>query len=687
MDTHAPRTRPPDATREWLEADGLGAFAMGTPSGIRTRRYHGLLSAAQTPPTRRVMLVNALEAWLELDGRRVALSSHAYDPDVVHPDGASRLASFEAEPCPTRTWDVGDGLRVVERTFVRHGSPLVVVTWRLEGAAKRFREARLEVRPLLSGRDLHGLHHESPAFGFDAWVDRRLVRWAPYPDLPAVLALWDGVYRHDPAWYRSFRYDEERARGYDYREDLAAPGVLSADLRAGEAALVLAADAPPGSRPDAPGPAAGHGLASFHRAGDLLRRASSAAELARALWDAERERRERLGSPLSRAADAYLVRRGEGLTVVAGYPWFADWGRDTFLSLRGLCLATGRLDEALAILLEWSGLVSRGMLPNRFAEFGEEPEYNSVDASLWFAIAVHDLFAAFAAAGRELPAGARGRLERAVAAILWGYAAGTRYGIRAELDGLLACGEEGTQLTWMDAKVDGRVITPRAGKPVEVQALWINALRFASGFEPGFEGLAARAARSFEERFWNEEAGCLDDVVDADPPGPVADASVRPNQILAVGGLPWALLEGERARRVVDLVEARLWTPLGLRTLDPADPRYHGVYAGGPVERDEAYHQGTAWPWLIGPFVEAWLRVRGSGADARREARERFLQPLLEHLAEAGLGHVSEVADGDAPHRPGGCPFQAWSVGELLRAQRLLEPEPRKRERARAARG
>ena len=391
----------------------------------------------------------------------------------------------------------------------------------------------------------------------------------------------------------------------------------------------------------------------------------------------ERSRRARLGSSLERAGDAYLVRRGDGKTIIAGYPWFTDWGRDTLIALRGLCLATGRFTDARSILLEWAGLVSEGMLPNRFVDQGDAAEYNTIDASLWFVIAVHDYLTAMARGRLEVPAPDLRALQGAVLAILSGHVRGTRYGIRARDDGLLAGGEAGVQLTWMDAKVGHWVVTPRVGKPVEIQALWLNALRVAERFTGEYRPLYERGAAAFTERFWNAEGGYLHDVIDADhEPGKV-DPSFRPNQIFAVGGLPFQLLEGPRARRVVDAVEQVLWTPIGLRTLAPGSPGYQPVYVGDMRARDGAYHQGTAWPWLLGPFVEAWVRVRDDTADARRQARHRFLEPLLAHLNEAGLGHISEIADADAPHTPRGCPFQAWSVGEALRIQlEILRERP-----------
>jgi predicted glycogen debranching enzyme len=378
---------------------------------------------------------------------------------------------------------------------------------------------------------------------------------------------------------------------------------------------------------------------------------------------------------LERAADAYLVRRGSGKTIVAGYPWFTDWGRDTFIALRGLCLATGRFDVARRILVEWSGRVSEGMLPNLFVERGSTPEFNSVDASLWYVIAVYEFLEAMAAGRKRLPARDLARLVAAVEAILDGYSRGTRYRIHMDGDGLLACGEPGVQLTWMDAKIGDWVVTPRIGKPVEVQALWLNALKIGglngrSRSEAFEHGLA-----SFRERFWNEAEGALYDVVDVDHVPGTADATFRPNQIFAVGGLPFALIDGARGRRIVDSVEGRLWTPLGPRSLARGEPSYTARYRGGVRERDTVYHQGTVWPWLSGAFIEAWVRVRGGTAAAKHEAHERFLTPLLRHLGEAGLGHVSEIADAEPPHMARGCPFQAWSMGELVRLHRALLAE------------
>jgi predicted glycogen debranching enzyme len=394
---------------------------------------------------------------------------------------------------------------------------------------------------------------------------------------------------------------------------------------------------------------------------------------ARALRAAERTRRAAFASPLDRAADAYVVRRDAGLTIVAGYPWFGDWGRDTFIALRGLCLATGRIDDAGRMLDEWADLVAEGMIPNRLPDRGDQPEYNSVDASLWYAIAVAEYLALGSSA--SIPSRRVERLRGAVDAILDGYSRGTRHGICADADGLLAAGEPGVQLTWMDSKIGDWVVTPRVGKPVEIQALWLNALAAASDWRPALRDRLELGLASFERRFWSAERGFLHDVVDVDHVPGMHDSTLRPNQILAIGGLPLPLVTGARARSIVDVVERELLTPLGLRSLGPREPAYVMRYEGGVRERDSSYHQGTVWPWLIGPFVEAWVRVHGADDRARSEAAARFLPALDEHRNRAGLGHISEIADAEPPHTPRGCPFQAWSLGEYLRfVRRVLAP-------------
>jgi len=635
---------------EWLEADGLGGFATGSADGIRRRRYHGILNAARQPPVDRVCLVNGFEATVTTLAGAFSLSSHLYDPDLVHPDGVTRIVSFEPDPWPTWTFRLDDGTEIIHELFVPRGVAMAVLVWRL---ARRVAGAKLEVRPLLSGRGIHSLHRENGNFRFAPEnLTDKVIRFRPYDSIPAVVSIASGRFSFDPRWYRNFAYEEERRRGFDFLEDLASPGRYEFDIEAAGAVWIVAA-------------------------GDSAPRLAGQDPLAYAEAESSRERarRGRFPSRLERSAEAYLVRRGNGETIIAGYPWFADWGRDSFISLRGLCLATGRLEEAQEILLEWSGTVSEGMIPNRFVESGAAAEFNSVDASLWFVVVAGEFLAEAGRRGFVVTQADRRLLEAAVIEIIRFHCAGTRYGIRMDEDGLLAAGVPGLPLTWMDARSGQRSLTPRIGKPVEIQALWVNALAVAEEISPEWGPIRRAAESSFGARFWNIEEGCLHDVIDAGGVAGAVDSSMRPNQIFAVGGLPIALIGAERAQSIVDQVGARLWTPMGLRSLAVSERGYEGRYEGGAVERDEAYHQGTVWPWLIGAFVEAWVRVHGGGTEAKSEARQRFLVPLLRNLDEAGLGHFSEIADGDSPHAPRGAPFQAWSLAEVLRLEKIVLAE------------
>ena len=680
---------PIDPGAEWLEADGLGGFASGTVSGIRTRRYHALLLTATTPPAGRMVLVNGLDAWVETPRGTFAISSQRYGPDVIHPDGLSRIESFEHEPWPRWRYKIGENLVIEQELFVSKGESAIFISWKIVdpkrqitgalrdaaatnnesndacvlecGAAAPLSNAiKLRVRPFLSGRDFHSAHHENGSFRFEAAQSGERVMFRSYDGVPAVIAYSNGTYTHDPTWYRNFLYSEELARGLDAVEDLASPGVFEFLVSEKPAVLMLTAETVAGG--DDPG-------SSNQPASTPTTTESIEARYAQ-FRNIEQARRNNFSGPLERAADAYLVKRGNGKTLIAGYPWFGDWGRDTFVSLRGLCIATGRLEEARDILLQWAGTVSEGMLPNRFPDQGEQPEFNSVDASLWYVIAVHDYLLAARKQPNLTDDCHTKRLSAAVEAILTGYNEGTRFGIRADRDALLSAGERGQQLTWMDARVDGREITPRIGKPVEIQALWLNALAIGAKFSARWQPLLEKGRAAFESKFWNEHAGYLADVIDCDHQPGAIDLTFRPNQIFAIGGLPLMLLSTEKARRVVDAVEARLLTPIGLRSLAPGETGYAPHYTGDSRARDSIYHQGTVWLWLIGAFVEAWVRVRGSTPLAKKNARERFLPPFHEHLNRAGLGHVSEICDAERPHVPRGCPFQAWSLGELLRLDR-----------------
>ena len=591
-----------------------------------------------------MVLVNGFDAEVEMAAGRFALTTQRYSPGVDAPDGVARLESFCLEPWPQWTYALPGG-KIIHDLFVPRDTATVVLRWRWEG--DRVQPLCLHVRPFFSGRDFHATHHENPAFRFEPEIVPEGERWRFYEGVPEVAVRGNGVYHHEPCWYRNFLYDEELARGLDATEDLAAPGRYEFDLTAGPAALIFSTD---------------------RRI--LLPISSSPVELAEKLTRKEKTRRVAFSTPRLRAADAYLVARSPGQTIIAGYPWFGDWGRDTFIAMRGLCLATGRLREAREILIAWAGTVSQGMLPNRFPDHGDQPEYNSVDASLWYVIVVHEFLEAIGndpalGAGKEI-------LLAAVESILTGYQQGTRYGIRCDSDGLLACGEPGVQLTWMDAKVGDWVVTPRIGKPVEVQALWLNALGLTNRCSPQWRAAYDHGVASFQQRFWNEIRDCLYDVVDVDHQPGQFDDCIRPNQIFALGGLPLTFFDSKQTKRAMQVVEEQLWTPMGLRSLAPGEKDYAPHYEGTPLQRDGAYHQGTVWPWLAGPFIEAWVRLRGGTPEAKAQARELFFTPQLARLDLLGLNHVPEIADGDAPHTARGCPFQAWSLGEVLRLERKI---------------
>jgi predicted glycogen debranching enzyme len=440
-------------------------------------------------------------------------------------------------------------------------------------------------------------------------------------------------------------YGIEQERGLDYREDLFNPFVVSFALgQRTVAAAIIASTRPSDAR-----------QARELRRSEIQRRAALLASS---------PSKDPLVQTLTAASDQFVVKRGELKTIIAGYHWFSDWGRDTMVALPGLTLVTGRSEVARSILSAFANSVDQGMLPNRFPDAGERPEYNTVDATLWFFEAIR-AFAKYTA-DFEFVESLYGTLKD----IIDWHLRGTRYGIRVDSDGLLASGEAGVQLTWMDVKIGDWVVTPRYGKPVEIQALWYNALRIMDDFacrfgdsasQIFFHELAARALDSCNRLFWNVEIGCLYDVVN----GEVRDASIRPNQVFAVS-LLHTMLSREKAKSVIDVVERELLTPLGLRSLSPQDPQYRPRYEGGVRERDSSYHQGTVWPWLMGPFITAYMKVNDRSEQAREQAA-RWLNGFGEHLQTAGLGQISEIADADPPYRARGCVAQAWSIAELLR--------------------
>lgn len=639
-------------TREWLETNGIGGYASSTIIGMKTRRYHGLLVAATNPPTGRMVLLSKLEETLVIGDQRYELGCNRY-PGVVHPKGYQYLQRFRLEPFPVWTYAAGDA--VIEKTICMiHGENTVVVRYELNGAAAAG-EISLEVAPLIAFRDYHSLTHENAAI--NAWTLHTPYSHyiTAYDGVPGMyLQTGDGEWLSTNEWYRRFQYSAEQERGLGFEEDLFNPCVIRFSLTPAQTVYIIA----------------GLEHHAYEEAAPLMEREADR----RATIVPAAAQGDPFVAKLYRAADQFIVSRGEQKTVIAGYHWFTDWGRDTMIALPGLTLSTGRFEFARSILLEFAKYVDQGMLPNRFPDKGEEPEYNTVDATLWYFEAIRAYVET--SGNKDL---VRDGLYEVLADIIEWHLRGTRYNIKVDSDGLLSSGANGVQLTWMDAKVGDWVVTPRRGKPVEIQALWYNALCTMRDFAMNlgkedlskqYSLLAAKAKSSFNQQFWNEQSGCLYDVVDGD----FRDGSIRPNQVIALS-LAHSMVPREKALKILEVVERELLTPFGLRSLAPSDPRYVSHYGGDPLSRDGAYHQGTVWGWLIGPYVAALLKSNKSSPAARAKATAA-LEPFKAHLLEAGLGQVSEIFDGDLPHKPGGCIAQAWSVAELLRCISLLQAAP-----------
>ena len=633
----------PALRREWLETNGIGGFASSTIACVNTRRYHALLTAALDQPPGRYVLLSKLEATLIVAGDQLPLCANIY-PAAVYPAGFQFLRSFRLDPFPVLTFAVPGGV-IEKRIAMAQGENTAVVEYRLLSGGP----CTLELRPLVAFRGYHETTHENDALSPALAQQEGGVSIQPYSSLPPLFfSFTPGEVTPVSEWYRNFVYPRELERGLDHLEDLFCPFALRFEFHAANPIRIVASTIPNRTAAEA---------ASIFETETRRRRALRSAVPA---GDA-------LSETLFEASDAFLVRRPAGdPTVIAGYHWFTDWGRDTMISLPGLTLVTRRFDLARQLLCTWTAALDRGMLPNRFPDSGSIPEYNSADASLWLFEAVRKYL--------EYTRGfafVRSSLYQPLLSIIDWYSRGTRFGIRCDSDGLVIAGDEGTQLTWMDAMVAGRPATPRHGKPVEIQALWYNALRVAESLAREFNDtdtathLAARAAQtaeSFSACFWNHAAECLFDVIDQ----PGASAAIRPNQVIALS-LGFPLLAGDKALSILSVVERDLLTPFGLRTLAPSDPNYRGVYEGGVEQRDASYHQGPVWPWLLGHFVSAYMRVHGRGAESIAHGK-RWLSAFDLHLSEAGLGFISEIFDGDPPHHPRGCIAQAWSAAEVLRS-------------------
>ncbi len=629
-------------SREWLLTNGRGGYAMGTVAGMLTRRYHGLLIAAIDPPVARRLVVARLEIDAVYDGQRYELGTNRWSSGAIAPQGWRYALDFALDAgLPTWTYALGDALLEVTLAMPL-GADATAIALRVARARSAI---ALSARLVVADRDHHGgslppLDAFAPALATDGATvtlpasGRRLYVYAPSANVRTAGEVYAG-----------FLLARETERGLqdvdDYAHVLTLEWTLAPQATAG---VVVTLD------PTVPRDA--HAVVATRRAANAARVSSQPNPL--------------LGA-LALAGDAFVVTRDASAretTILAGYPWFTDWGRDAMIALPGLLLATGREQDARSVLRTFAAHVVDGLVPNRFPDSGGPAEYNTIDASLWFVEAVRDYVA------RTSDVALLADLFPAVRAVIDGYKNGTRYGIGVDADGLVRGSADGVQLTWMDAKVGDRVITPRRGKPIEIAALWYNALRACEGFAQrlgrptsAYRAMAERAASGIES-FWDATRGWCADVLD----GPAGDDwSLRPNQLFTVS-LSATAFDVTRARSIVDVCAARLWTPMGLRTLASDDPAYVGTYGGTQSARDGAYHQGTVWPWLIGPFARAHLRAYGDRAGTRA-----FVAPLIDALELDALGTLCEIASGDPPHEPAGCPAQAWSVGELIAVLRLLE--------------
>lgn len=638
--------------REWLVTNGLGGFASGTVAGIATRRYHGLLVAALRPPVGRRMYVASLDPTASYAGRTYELYTNRYADGTTVPAGFNFVERFTLEgTTPLWCYALADAL-LEKRIWMEPGANRTLVSFTL---ARGSASLRLQVAAFVNDRDFHALT-SAGEWRMTLAYGERDVRVTAFDGATTFLVAADRG-RVTPAhvWYRNHLYVEERARGFQATEDRLHAATFDAVLEPGETLTYELAIA---------GSPVGAGASPFER-----RRAHEREVIARfeRAYPEQATRAPRWIRQLVLAADQFGVARPlasdrGARSIVAGYPWFGDWGRDTMIALPGLCLSTGNENVALRILETFAHYVADGMLPNYFPDTAETAQYNTVDAALWFVEAVRlaveatddDAFLA--------------RMWPSLLAIERAYRHGTLFGIREDpADGLMSAGVAGVALTWMDARVAGVAVTPRIGKPVEVNALWLSARTSLASFAERlgdaprareFRTGAERTQRGFM-RFWNAERGFLYDVLD----GPLGnDAALRPNQLFGVS-LPAVNLPAAQQRAVVDACARELQTTMGVRSLAPSDARYCGSYAGSPAERDGAYHQGTVWGWLVGPLALATARAYGEPARGLA-----CVEALGRQIDAYGVGTLPEIADGDVPHAPRGAIAQAWTVGEVLRA-------------------
>lgn len=630
--------------KQWLVANGLGGFASSTIAGVNTSKYHGLLFAALRPPGERTLLLAKLEEEIIINKRSYQLGAN-FTATGTYPHGNKYLQSFELRPFPTYTFSVED-LLLEKTVFMIYGSNISVI--RYTAYCPENQNIDLKITPYVNCRNFHHTVRKND-WAFRQEIEDNSVTIEAYPGAPRLKVYSDRAkyVKNQGHWFEGIFYRQEQQRGLDPWEDHYMPGYFEVTIGNGQSFSIIAST-------------------ENERIirNPLLEQVTAERRLVGLVEKAGYQ--EEFINRLIFAADSFIVERHStgAKTVIAGYPWFSDWGRDTMIALPGLTLVTGRFDEAKEILKTFAKYCRNGLIPNMFPDDGTEPLYNTVDAPLWFFHAVSK-YLSYTKDDKFV----REDLFPVLSQIIEYYSKGTDFNIKADQDGLIMAGEHGCQLTWMDAKVGDWVVTPRHGKPVEINALWYNALeimtRLAEKYDSNgayYAKMAAKVRTHFVEKYWNTEKRCLFDVIIDEK----KDDSVRPNQILAVS-LNYSPLDHSKQVDVVNKVWTELYFSYGLRSLSPQNNNYHGKYMGNMVERDSSYHQGTGWGWLIGPFVTAYCKVNDYSAESIKAA-EKFISPFKAHLWEHGIGSVSEIFDGDPPHYPRGCFSQAWSVAEVLRA-------------------
>ena len=644
-------------SREWLETDGRGGYASSTLENLHTRKYHGLFVANIPNPEGRYVLLSKLEDSLFIGGKEYFFSSHQY-PGVIFPSDEQPLVEFTFDHFPGFLYRIGKTL-VKKSILLPEGRDALLIRYDVDKCPK---DGLLRLKPFIAFRNYHELSHENNNLQKEATLVENGFRISPYEGMPSIELQTSRASRFIPSgvWYKRFQYAEELHRGFAWEEDLYLPGFIDIPVeRKSTVILSVVMDKP------LKNPAAVWQTETIRRGRERTIDKKNTA----GLGDKDKEPYQALLQDSRR----FLTKTPSGKpAITAGYPWYGSWGRGTLISLPGLCFHTGRVPEGIAILREISRHEKYGFFPNFFSANGEPAAYNAVDPSLWYFWSVQELLTA--TGDIEL---IRESFWPAMKKIIGAFTQGTIFETGIDPSGLLHAGNEKTSLTWMDAVVENNPVTSRHGCPVEINALWYNALCFSRDMATQFNetvpfdvDLIGLFRSAFQETFWNDDEDCLGDVFREG----VLDRSIRPNQIFAVS-LPFSPLDEDRQKAVVKAVREHLLTPFGLRTLSPSSPEYRGTYRGGPYERDSAYHQGTVWPWLLGAFGQAAIRTAEDQEEEKKNLRHLLRTFLDKHLSEAGIGSVSEVFDGDYPHNPGGCIAQAWSVAELTRLYSLLKED------------